>query len=188
MNATLRRRMKDGWEGYAGAAFSYNRQGIRGAAQTDDCWEERQQELHVKATATRLWTSGLRIGGGVESFIRRYANRYAWREVESACKVRPVVSRLPLRHVVSVGAVENGSFFAGGAYRAGQTDEPLAPRGGELLCGRCHPLGHRGALHPAGGVPSLGSPSRLGVLHVLAIQPGHAVRTGRTPWQGGGVL
>ena len=92
VNATLRRRMKDGWEGYAGAAFSYNRQGIRGAAQTDDCWEERQQELHVKATATRLWTSGLRVGGGVESFIRRYANRYAWREVESAGKVRPVVS------------------------------------------------------------------------------------------------
>ena len=29
VNATLRRRMKDGWEGYAGAAFSYNRQGIR---------------------------------------------------------------------------------------------------------------------------------------------------------------
>ena len=77
VNATLRRRMKDGWEGYAGAAFSYNRQGIRGAAQTDDCWEERQQELHVKATATRLWTS---------------ANRYAWQEVESAGKVRPVVS------------------------------------------------------------------------------------------------
>ena len=92
VNATLRRRMKDGWEGYAGAAFSYNRQGIRGAAQTDDCWEERQQELHVKATATRLWTFGLRIGGGVESFIRRYANRYAWQEVESAGKVRPVVS------------------------------------------------------------------------------------------------
>ena len=92
VNATLRRRMKDGWEGYAGAAFSYNRQGITGAAQAGDRWEERQQELHVKATASRLWDNGLRIGGGVENFIRRYANRYAWQEMESAGKVRPVVS------------------------------------------------------------------------------------------------
>ena len=92
VNATLRRRMKDGWEGYAGAAFSYNRQGITGAAQAGDRWEERQQELHVKATASRLWDNGLRIGGGVENFIRRYENRYAWQEMESTGKVRPLVS------------------------------------------------------------------------------------------------
>ena len=92
VNATLRRPMKEGWEWFSGAAFSYNRQGIAGATQPGDRWEERQQELHVKATATRLWASGLRIGGGVESFIRRYENRYAWREWEDMGKVCPVVS------------------------------------------------------------------------------------------------
>ena len=92
VNATLRRPMKEGWEWFAGAAFSYNHQGITGTSQTDDRWEERQQELHLKATASRLWASGLRIGGGVESFIRRYENSYVWGEIASAGKVRPVVS------------------------------------------------------------------------------------------------
>ena len=92
VNATLQRPMKDGWEWYMGTAFSYNLQGITGVAQANDRWEERQQELHVKATVSHLWSSGLRIVGGVESFIRRYANRYAWEEVESVGTVRPVVS------------------------------------------------------------------------------------------------
>ena len=53
VNATLRRRMKDGWEGYAGAAFSYNRQGIRGAAQTDDL---RHKPMIVGRNASRNCT------------------------------------------------------------------------------------------------------------------------------------
>ena len=92
VNATLRRPMKEGWEWFAGAAFSYNKQGITGASQADDRWGERQQELHLKATASHLWASGLRIGGGMESFIRRYENSYVWGEIASAGKVRPVVS------------------------------------------------------------------------------------------------
>ena len=84
--------MKEGWEWFAGAAFSYNKQGITGASQANDRWEERQQELHLKATASHLWASGLRIGGGMESFIRRYENSYVWGEIASAGKVRPVVS------------------------------------------------------------------------------------------------
>ena len=92
VNATLRRPLRAGWEWYAGAAFSYNRQGITGASQADDRWEERQQELHLKATASHSWDNGLRIGGGLESFIRRYANHYVWEDVESVGKVCPVVS------------------------------------------------------------------------------------------------
>lgn len=92
LNATLRR-TSGSWRWMAGAAFSYNRQGITGALQTYDRWMQCQQELHVKATASRLLSSGLRVDGGVESFVRRYACRYALaEEVAKGGWVRPVVN------------------------------------------------------------------------------------------------
>ena len=74
------------------------------------------------------------------------------------------------------------------SMKTGQTDNPLAPCGNELLCGRCSPFGNRGALYPAGRVSLPGSQSRFAILYVLAIQYRRAIRAGWTPWQGGGVL
>lgn len=92
LNATLRRMSGQGWHWMAGAAFSYNRQHVSGVLQAGDRRTERQRELHVKATASRLWTSGLRVEGGAESFVRGYACRYQFSPLDEAGGVRPVVS------------------------------------------------------------------------------------------------
>lgn len=92
LNVTLRR-TSGGWRWMAGTAFSYNRRRISGAAQTADCWTERQQELHLKATASRLWPSlNWRVDGGVESFVRNYAHRYVFSAMDKEGTVRPVVN------------------------------------------------------------------------------------------------
>ena len=92
LNATLRRTLGEGWRWMAGAAFSYNRQRIVGASQQDDRWMECRRELHVKATVSRLLFSGLRVEGGVESFVRGYTSRYLLPPIAEAGRVRPVVS------------------------------------------------------------------------------------------------
>lgn len=91
LNTTFRR-TAGRWQWWAGAAFSYNRQGITGAAQAGDCWRERQMELHVKAVVSHQPGPELRWSAGAESFVRRYENGYHWGEIATEGRVHPVVS------------------------------------------------------------------------------------------------
>ena len=76
LNATLRRTSGVGWEWFAGAAWSYNRQTVDNAAAEGDAWLQLQQELHLKAKLGRRLSPLFRLDGGVEAFVRSYAMRY----------------------------------------------------------------------------------------------------------------
>ena len=76
LNATLRRVSGAGWEWFAGAAWSYNRQMVDNAAAEGDAWLQLQQELHLKANLGRRLSPLFRLDGGVEAFVRSYAMSY----------------------------------------------------------------------------------------------------------------
>ena len=122
LNTTFRR-TADCWQWWAGAAFSYNRQGITGAAQAGDRWQERQMELHVKAVVShQLWPK-FRWSGGAESFVRRYENGYHWGESATEGRVRPVVSAaflsaswFPWERLKAEGSVRMESTRPGGRW------------------------------------------------------------------------
>ncbi len=76
LNATLRRNAENGWEWFAGGAWSYNRCSIDNSVFLGDVWLERQQELHLKAKVGRRLSAQLRLEAGMEAFIRSYNTRY----------------------------------------------------------------------------------------------------------------
>lgn len=77
LNATYRNTGSGGWKWFSGMAYSYYNRGIGGAVMRGDSWNERQQELHLKAKASRRVSSLLHLEMGVESFVRQYKDRYA---------------------------------------------------------------------------------------------------------------
>lgn len=77
VNATFRRSSSDGWNWFAGAAYSCYEQAIDGASTAGDRWTEHQQELHLKAKAFRRLLPVLRLDVGAESYLRHYENRYS---------------------------------------------------------------------------------------------------------------
>lgn len=77
LNATLRSTPKAiGWQWFAGAALSYFRRHIAGAATAGDTYAARRREVHLKAKATRRLLANLRLDMGVESYLRRYQDAY----------------------------------------------------------------------------------------------------------------
>lgn len=91
VNATLRRRAAGGWDWFAGAAYSYYNREIGSVTVLGDDWLECQQELHLKAKASKRPTSAFRLDMGVESYIRRYRNRYLYADLDAHNHLSPVV-------------------------------------------------------------------------------------------------
>ena len=76
VNATFRKSVSGGWNWFAGAAYGFTEQKISGVSLSGDAWMERRQELHLKAKACKRLASAFRLDMGLESFVRRYVNRY----------------------------------------------------------------------------------------------------------------
>lgn len=92
VNATLRHRTSEGWNWFAGAAYSFYEQKIGSAAAADDSWLERQQEVHLKAKVFKRLSPAFRMDMGVESYIRRYENRYLLSEIDDRHRMSPTIT------------------------------------------------------------------------------------------------
>lgn len=92
LNATFRHEARGDWKWFAGAAYSYNKQGIAGVVSIGDHWLERQQELHLKTKLYKRLSPVLSLDAGLESYIRRYENRYHLAELDHSNRLSPVVS------------------------------------------------------------------------------------------------
>lgn len=76
LNTTYRKRTAGGWNWFAGLAYGCFEQKVGNVSLSGDNWMERQQELHAKAKVFKRLSPAFRLDAGVESFIRRYENRY----------------------------------------------------------------------------------------------------------------
>lgn len=76
LNTTFRKRTAGEWNWFVGAAYGNYEQKIGNVSLSGDNWMDRQQELHIKAKVFKRLSSTFRIDAGLESFIRRYENRY----------------------------------------------------------------------------------------------------------------
>lgn len=92
VNATLRHRTSEGWNWFAGAAYSFYEQKIGSAAVAGDNWLERQQELHLKAKVFKRLSPAFRMDLGVESYLRRYENRYQLSEIDDRHRMSPTIT------------------------------------------------------------------------------------------------
>nr|WP_302830387.1 TonB-dependent receptor plug domain-containing protein [uncultured Bacteroides sp.] len=91
LNATYRHRTQEGWNWFAGVAYSYYKQKIGGAVTAGDSWLESQQEVHLKAKAYKRLSRPFRLDMGLESYIRRYENRYHLSGVDDYNRMFPVM-------------------------------------------------------------------------------------------------
>lgn len=92
LNATYRHRTQGGWNWFAGAAYSYYKQTIGGAAAAGDHWLESQQEVHLKAKAYKRLSHAFRLDMGIESYIRRYENHYQLSGIDDRNRMSPFMS------------------------------------------------------------------------------------------------
>lgn len=92
VNATLRRRTSEGWNWFAGAAYSFYEQKIGSAVAAGDNWLERQQELHLKTKVFKRFSPAFRMDMGVESYLRRYENHYQLSEIDDRHRMSPTVT------------------------------------------------------------------------------------------------
>ena len=91
LNATYRHRTGEGWNWFAGAACSYSRQTIGGAAAAGDHWLESQREVHLKAKAYRRLSQAFRLDMGAESYIRSYVACYRLSGIDDRNRMSPVI-------------------------------------------------------------------------------------------------
>lgn len=92
VNATLRHRTSEGWNWFAGAAYSFYEQKIGSAAAAGDNWLERQQEVYLKAKVFKRLSPAFRMDMGVESYLRRYENRYQLSEIDDRHRMSPTIT------------------------------------------------------------------------------------------------
>lgn len=92
VNATLRHRTSEGWNWFLGAAYSFYEQKIGSTAAAGDNWLEHQQEVHLKAKVFKRLSPAFRMDMGVESYIRRYENRYLLSEIDDRNRMSPTIT------------------------------------------------------------------------------------------------
>lgn len=92
VNTTLRHRTSEGWNWFAGAAYSFYEQKIGSAASVGDNWLEGQQEVHLKAKVFKRLSPAFRMDLGVESYLRRYENRYLLSEIDDRNRMSPTIT------------------------------------------------------------------------------------------------
>lgn len=83
LNTTFRKRTSGEWNWFMGAAYGFFEQKIGNVSFSGDHWMERQQELHAKAKVFKRLSPVFRLDAGVETFIRRYENRYQYQLAEA---------------------------------------------------------------------------------------------------------
>ncbi|MDO4165155.1 MAG: TonB-dependent receptor plug domain-containing protein [Bacteroides sp.] len=110
LNATFRRRTPGGWNWFAGAAYSWNEQKIGGASVADDHWLERQQEWHLKSKVGKRLSSVFRMDVGVESYLRRYVNRYQLLLTDGTEAGRKIDSRNSMSPTATAGFL-SGTYY-----------------------------------------------------------------------------
>lgn len=76
LNATLRHTFGESWDGFIGAAWSYNRQSVNNVIRRGDVWWQRQQEIHLKVKTTYRVSPLFWLDGGAEAFVRMYNTGY----------------------------------------------------------------------------------------------------------------
>ena len=113
LNATLRRNAENGWKWFAGAAWSYNYRTIDNVAFQGDAWQERQQELHLKAKGSRHLSAVLQLEAGAEAFVRHYGMCYKMPRTEYTGTVSPL---------------QGGAFLAASYYLLEQLKAEAAVR------------------------------------------------------------
>lgn len=128
LNATLRRGLGEAWSLFAGAAYSYNRQGIAGALTAGDRWSRRQQEVHLKAKVSGRLSPLLRLEAGMESYLRNYRDAYRLAGNEYARQVSPAVSAAFLTATYYPVEQLRAEFSLRTAYTAPNSRGELSPR------------------------------------------------------------
>lgn len=90
-NATVKTTTDKGWNLFAGAAFSFRNQQYREVINTRDTYREREQEVHLKAKASKRLSSYFRLNFGLESFVRGYRSEYADSSLCAVSKFHPLL-------------------------------------------------------------------------------------------------
>lgn len=75
-NATFKTVTDKGWNCFAGAAFSFRNQHYREVKLSEDSYQEKEQEVHLKAKASKRISPYFRLNFGVEGYIRSFRNEY----------------------------------------------------------------------------------------------------------------
>ena len=91
LNATIRTKTSSGWNWFAGVAYSFFDRKVGGAAVSNDNWNERQSELHLKAKLTKRLRPFWQLDMGVESFLRQYRTRYSFGLLAAQKNIAPTV-------------------------------------------------------------------------------------------------
>lgn len=76
LNGTFRYRTDDGARFFAGAAFSWLTQDVRGGRVAGDRFGKKEWELHLKTKAEKRFSPRFRLQAGAEAMLRRYEQRY----------------------------------------------------------------------------------------------------------------
>jgi hypothetical protein len=76
LNSTFNKKFKSGFNYFAGAAFSWNRQDIKNARILNDAFKSNESELHLKTKASKRYSSLYKLGVGMESLIKSYEITY----------------------------------------------------------------------------------------------------------------
>ncbi len=76
LNSTYRNKLPEGYNLFAGAAFSYRDQNIHGALVADDLFAIKEWEIHLKTKIQKRFSGLFKLQAGIESMIRFYDTHY----------------------------------------------------------------------------------------------------------------
>lgn len=90
LNTTFRTRTDKGWDCFVGAAFSFRNQRYMEVRQPKDAYQEKEQEIHLKAKASKRVSSYFRLNLGMESFIRSFHSEYRLADMNASNTFHPL--------------------------------------------------------------------------------------------------
>jgi hypothetical protein len=76
MNSTYQTKIRKGFQYFVGGAFSKVGGKYEGTNVSGDSYKDNDQELHLKFKFRKNFSSVYKLNGGVESYFRRYDNKY----------------------------------------------------------------------------------------------------------------
>lgn len=91
LNTTFRAATSNGWNWFAGAAYSSFGRKVDGATVEGDVWNEQQNELHLKTKLIRRYHPYLQLDVGLESFLRRYETSYFFADIADKKCISPTI-------------------------------------------------------------------------------------------------
>ena len=117
LNTTYRNELGNGYNLFAGMAFSFRNQQVNGAMQANDVFGLKERETHLKAKLNKRFSTLFKLQVGMESMIRSFDTQY----------------RLPSYHTESgiTGGINhsiNGLFATGSFYFSDELNIALSSR------------------------------------------------------------